>query len=74
MQTVEGGLRALPVEQREACLLFTVVEVSLAEIAGVAHAPQETAKTRLRHAREALGHRLRAEFDPPRFTDATEAT
>ena len=54
VQAVERGLLALPVEQREAFLLFTVVELSLAEIADVTQAHQETAKTRLRYAREAL--------------------
>ncbi len=58
VQAVEGGLLALSVEQREAFLLFTVVELSLAEIADVTQAPVETAKTRLRYAREALRHRL----------------
>ena len=56
---VERELRALSVEQREAFLLFTVVELSLAEIADVTQAHPETAKTRLRYAREALRHRLR---------------
>ena len=59
VQAVEGGLLALSVEQREAFLLFTVVEFSLAEIADVTQAHPETAKTRLRYAREALRHRLR---------------
>lgn len=54
VQAVERGLLALPVEQREAFLLFTVVELSLAEIADVTQAHQETAKTRLRYARDAL--------------------
>jgi RNA polymerase sigma-70 factor (ECF subfamily) len=58
VEAVEGGLLALSVEQREAFLLFTVVELSLAEIADVTQAHQETAKTRLRYAREALRHRL----------------
>lgn len=56
---VERELLALSVEQREAFLLFTVVELSLAEIADVTQAHPETAKTRLRYAREALRHRLR---------------
>jgi RNA polymerase sigma-70 factor (ECF subfamily) len=55
---VERELLALSVEQREAFLLFTVVELSLAEIAHVTQAHPETAKTRLRYAREALRHRL----------------
>lgn len=55
---VERELLALSVEQREAFLLFTVVELSLAEIADVTQAHPETAKTRLRYAREALRHRL----------------
>ncbi len=55
---VEHGLLGLPVEQREAFLLFTVVELSLAEIADVTQSPAETAKTRLRYAREGLRHRL----------------
>jgi len=54
VQAVERGLLALSVEQREAFLLFTVVELSLAEIAEVTQAHQETAKTRLRYARDAL--------------------
>ncbi|MGM9479893.1 sigma-70 family RNA polymerase sigma factor [Roseateles sp. NT4] len=58
VQAVEGGLLRLSVEQREAFLLFTVVELSLAEIADVTQAHPETAKTRLRYAREALRHRL----------------
>lgn len=41
-------------------MLFTVVELSLAELAEVTQAPLETAKTRLRYARDALRHRLRA--------------
>ncbi len=55
---VERELLALSVEQREAFLLFTVVEMSLAEIADVTQAHPETAKTRLRSAREALRHRV----------------
>ena len=55
---VERELLALSVEQREAFLLFTVVELSLAEIADVTQAHVETTKTRLRYAREALRHRL----------------
>jgi RNA polymerase sigma factor (sigma-70 family) len=58
VQAVERGLLGLSVEQREAFLLFTVVELSLAEIADVTQAHPETAKTRLRYAREALRHRL----------------
>jgi RNA polymerase sigma factor (sigma-70 family) len=58
VQAVESSLLALSVEQREAFLLFTVVELSLAEIADVTQALQETAKARLRYAREALRHRL----------------
>ncbi len=58
VQAVEGSLLRLSVEQREAFLLFTVVELSLAEIADVTQAHPETAKTRLRYAREALRHRL----------------
>lgn len=59
VQAVERELMALSVEQREAFLLFTVVELSLAELADVTQAPVETAKTRLRYAREALRHRLK---------------
>ena len=55
---VERELLALSVEQREAFLLFTVVELSLAEIADVTQSHLETAKTRLRYARESLRHRL----------------
>lgn len=58
VEAVEGGLLGLSVEQREAFLLFTVVELSLAEIADVTQAHPETAKTRLRYARENLRHRL----------------
>jgi RNA polymerase sigma factor (sigma-70 family) len=54
VQAVERGLLGLSVEQREAFLLFTVVELSLVEIADVTQAHPETAKTRLRYAREAL--------------------
>jgi RNA polymerase sigma-70 factor (ECF subfamily) len=39
-------------------LLFAVVELSLAEIGEVTGAPVETAKTRLRYAREVLRSRL----------------
>lgn len=60
VQAVESGLMTLSVEQREAFVLFTVVELSLAELADVTQAHPETAKTRLRYAREALRHRLRA--------------
>ncbi|KQW41170.1 MULTISPECIES: sigma-70 family RNA polymerase sigma factor [unclassified Roseateles] len=59
VQAVERGLLGLSVEQRETFLLFTVVELSLTEIADVTQAHPETAKTRLRYAREALRHRLR---------------
>lgn len=58
LAAVERGLLGLSVEQREAFLLFTVVELSLAEIADVTQAHPETAKTRLRYARENLRHRL----------------
>ena len=58
VQAVERELLALSVEQREAFLLFTVVEMSLAEIADVTQAHPETAKTRLRYARESLRRRL----------------
>lgn len=58
VQAVEAGLLRLSVEQREAFLLFTVVELSLAELADVTQVPLETAKTRLRYAREALRHQL----------------
>ena len=60
VEAVERELMALSVEQREAFVLFTVVELSLAELAEVTQAPLETAKTRLRYARDALRHRLRA--------------
>lgn len=58
VNAVERELLALSVEQREAFVLFTVVELSLAEIADVTQAHPETAKTRLRYARESLRHRL----------------
>jgi RNA polymerase sigma factor (sigma-70 family) len=55
---VERVLQGLSVEQREAFVLFTVVELSLTEIADVTQAHLETAKTRLRYAREHLRQRL----------------
>jgi RNA polymerase sigma factor (sigma-70 family) len=58
VQAVERGLLGLSVEQREVFLLFTVVELSLAEIADVTQSHLETAKTRLRYARDSLRHRL----------------
>ena len=58
VEAVEHGLLALPIEQREAFVLFTVVELSLAEIADVTQAHPETAKTRLRYARDTLRSRL----------------
>lgn len=59
VEAVERALLVLPAEQREAFLLFTVVELSLVELADVTQTPVETAKTRLRYARETLRHRLK---------------
>jgi RNA polymerase sigma-70 factor (ECF subfamily) len=58
VRDVERCLMTLPLEQRETFLLFAVVELSLAEIGEVTGAPVETAKTRLRYAREVLRSRL----------------
>jgi RNA polymerase sigma factor (sigma-70 family) len=49
-----AAVEALPLEQRDAFLLFTEAELSLAEIAALSGVALETAKSRLRYARGRL--------------------
>lgn len=56
-----AAVEALPLEQRDAFLLFTEAELSLAEIAGLTGVPVETAKSRLRYARARLREMLAGE-------------
>jgi RNA polymerase sigma-70 factor (ECF subfamily) len=53
-------VRALPFVQREAFLLFAQHELSLEAVAQVTQVGLETAKSRLRYARQALRQRLAA--------------
>jgi RNA polymerase sigma factor (sigma-70 family) len=59
-QALLDALAALPVPQREAFLLQAEGGLSLAEIAQATGVTAETAKSRLRYARERLRHTLEA--------------
>lgn len=59
-EAVVEAVEALPLAQREAFVLFSFDELSLQEIAALTKVPLETAKTRLRYARDALRQRLQA--------------
>jgi RNA polymerase sigma factor (sigma-70 family) len=59
-EAVVQAVEALPPAQRETFVLFSFDELSLEEIAGLTHVPVETAKTRLRYARDVLRARLQA--------------
>ena len=59
-QALSSAVEALPPLQREAFVLFSFDELSLQEIAALTQVPLETAKTRLRYARDALRARLDA--------------
>lgn len=58
---VRGLLSALPSQQAEALALHCVLGYTVAEIAAVASVPQETVRSRLKHARRALRERLNAD-------------
>ena len=51
-------VQALPLTQRETFVLFAQAELSLEEVAVVTHVGIETAKSRLRYARQTLKARL----------------
>jgi RNA polymerase sigma factor (sigma-70 family) len=51
-------LSTLPASQAEALALHCIAGCTLAEIASATHSPQETVKSRLRLARQALRHTL----------------
>ena len=55
---VERAVRALPVAQREALILFEYEELSLEEIASVTDAEVGAVKARLHRARESVRRRL----------------
>lgn len=57
-QALKEAVQALPWAQRETFVLFSMSELSLQEIASLTGVPVETAKTRLRYARNALRARL----------------
>lgn len=59
-QALLDALAALPLPQREAFLLQAEAGLSLAEIAQTTGVSMETAKSRLRYARERLRHTLEA--------------
>jgi RNA polymerase sigma-70 factor (ECF subfamily) len=61
---VEHAIRALPIAQREALILFEYEELSLEEIAQITGAEVGTVKGRLFRAREALRRRLAPLFAP----------
>lgn len=54
------AVEALPEAQRETFVLFAQMDLSLNEVAGITGVGLETAKSRLRYAREALRADLRA--------------
>ena len=64
---VERAVRALPLAQREALILFEYEELSLEEIAAVTGAEVGAVKSRLHRAREAVRRRL-----APLISDAAE--
>ncbi len=57
-QAVTAAVETLPLAQRETFVLFSFEEMTLQEIAEVTQVPVETAKTRLRYARDALRNAL----------------
>lgn len=57
-QALQSAVQALPLAQRETFVLFSMNELSLQEIATLTGVPVETAKTRLRYARDSLRARL----------------
>jgi RNA polymerase sigma-70 factor (ECF subfamily) len=62
-QAILREVQALPLAQRETFVLFSYDELSLQEIADVTGVGLETAKSRLRYARDTLRQRL-AEWRP----------
>lgn len=54
------AVAALPEAQRETFVLFAQMDLSLGEVAGITGVGLETAKSRLRYARDALRAELRA--------------
>lgn len=60
-QRLAAAVEALPLEQRGAFLLFAEAGLSLEEIGRVTGVPAETAKSRLRYARERLRQMLAGE-------------
>jgi len=60
-ERLAGAVEALPLPQRTTFLMFSLAGLSLAEIAEATGAPVETAKSRLRYARETLRRDLAQE-------------
>jgi RNA polymerase sigma-70 factor (ECF subfamily) len=60
-QRLVSAVEALPLEQREAFVMFTVAELSLEEVAQATGVAVETAKSRLRYARAKLRQALAGE-------------
>ncbi|KOS68685.1 RNA polymerase [Lysinibacillus contaminans] len=58
---IGAAILKLPLQSREAILLYYFEEMKIAEIASVLKIPENTVKTRLRRAREALKPHLKQE-------------
>lgn len=71
---LEAALAAIPEEQREVFLLREYAGLRFAEIAGVTGVPENTVKSRMRYALEALRERLAALGVEPDAADARRAT
>ena len=66
------ALAQLPPEQREAFLLQAEADMSVADIAAATHVTPETAKSRLRYARNKLRQALGADEAPAAFTPGAD--
>jgi RNA polymerase sigma-70 factor (ECF subfamily) len=71
---LEAALAALPEEQREVFLLREYAGLRFAEIAGVTGVPENTVKSRMRYALEALREKLAALGVEAGAADARRAT
>ena len=60
--SIRAAIRSLPEKHREVVYLFYYAEQSIQEIAETLHIPQGTVKSRLNHAKKALGRLLKEEF------------
>ena len=60
--SVRAAIRSLPEKHREVVYLFYYARQSIQEIAETLHIPQGTVKSRLNHAKKALGRLLKEEL------------